>query len=67
MKKSLIIENEKIFYKFIIPRDIKADILEQLYLEGYSEEQLFPGYKGVTDYIKNKAKLDEIKNLIKDI
>lgn len=39
--------------------------MKELYIEGYSEEQLFPGYKGVTDYIKNKAKLDEIQNLIK--
>lgn len=65
LEKFSIQEDEKIFYKFIIPRDIKAEILKELYIEGYSEEQLFPGYKGVTDYIKNKAKLDEIQNLIK--
>lgn len=53
-------ENEKIFYKFIIPEDMKAEILNQLYHEGYSEKSLFPGYKGVTRNIKNKAKLDEI-------
>lgn len=29
-------------------------------MEGYSEEQIFPGYKGVTEHMKNKAKLDEI-------
>ena len=53
-------KNEKIFYKFIIPEDIKADVLNQLYLEGYSEKSLFPGYKGVTRNIKNKAILDAI-------
>ena len=65
LEKFSIQEDEKIFYKFIILRDIKAEILKELYMEGYSEEQLFPGYKGVTDYIKNKSKLDEIQNLIK--
>ena len=60
LEKFSIPENEKIFYKFIIPKEIKAEILEQLYIEGYSEERLFPGYKGVTDHMKNKAKLDEI-------
>ena len=55
-------ENEKIFYKFIIAREAKAKILEQLYVEGYSEGQLFPGYKGITDHMKNKARLDEILN-----
>ena len=61
LEKFSIPDNERIFYKFIIPRDIKVEILEQLYIEGYSEKQLFPGYKGITDYIKNKAKLDKIK------
>ncbi|MBE6500326.1 MAG: FRG domain-containing protein [Methanobrevibacter thaueri] len=60
LEKFSIPENEKIFYKFIIPRDIKAEVLKQLYTDGYSEERLFPGYAGVTEYIKNKAKLDEI-------
>lgn len=56
----IIPEGEKIFYKFIIPEDKKAEILNQLYIEGYSEKKLFPGYKGVTSSIENKAKLDEI-------
>ena len=60
LEKFSIPENERIFYKFIIPRDIKAEVLKQLYTDGYSEERLFPGYAGVTKYIKNKAKLDEI-------
>lgn len=44
-------EGEKIFYKFIIPENKKAEILEQLYIEGYSEKRLFPGYEGVTKSI----------------
>lgn len=64
LEKFSIPNNEKIFYKFIIPRNIKAEILKELYTDGYSEEQLFPGYKGVTNHIKNKAKLDEIQNSI---
>ena len=62
LEEFTIPKNEKIFYKFIIARDAKAKILEQLYIEGYSEGQLFPGYKGITDYMKNKARLDEILN-----
>lgn len=53
-------DDEKIFYRFIIPKEIKAEILEQLYIDGYSEEYLFPGYGGVAKHIKNKAKLDEV-------
>lgn len=53
-------ENEKVFYKFIIPKELKAGILKELYLEGYSEEFLFPGYEGVSLAIKNKVKLDQL-------
>lgn len=53
-------EGEKAFYKFIIPENIKPEILNELYLEGYSEENLFPGYSGVSQSIKNKVKLDKI-------
>lgn len=60
LRPFIIPEGEKIFYKFIIPEDKKAEILEQLYFEGYSEKRLYPGYKGVTRSIENKAKLDEI-------
>lgn len=63
-------KNEKImpkdkyaFYKFIIPEEIKPEILNELYLEGYSEEYLFPGYRGVSKTIENRVKLDRlIKN-----
>lgn len=55
-------DDEKIFYKFIIPGEIKKDILNELYDEGYSEEYLYPGYSGVTLSIKNKACLDKKLN-----
>ena len=60
LEKFSIPKNEKIFYKFIISREAKAEILEQLYIEGYSEGHLFPRYKGITEHMKNKAKLDDI-------
>lgn len=53
-------EGEKAFFKFIIPEDIKPEILNELYLDGYSEEYLFPGYSGVTKSIKNRVKLDKL-------
>ena len=55
-------ENEYAFYKFIIPEDVKPDILKELYSEGYSEEYLFPGYKGVAQTIENRVKLDKLIN-----
>lgn len=53
-------EGEKAFYKFIISEDIKAEILNDLYLEGYSEEYLFPGHAGVSQSIENRVKLDKL-------
>lgn len=55
-----ISKNDTIFYKFIIPKEIKQNILNELYLEGYSEEYLFPGYKGVCESVINRVKLNEI-------
>lgn len=55
----IIPPNEKIFYKFIIPGELKHTILKELYLEGYSEENLFPGYFGVVQSIENSVKLEE--------
>lgn len=52
--------NEKIFYKFIISGKIKHEILKELYLDGYSEEYLFPGYHGVVRAIENKIKLEKV-------
>ena len=59
LKDYNIPKGEKIFYKFIIPFDLKADILKELYKDGYSEEFLSPGYQGVTDSIKNHTILEE--------
>ena len=55
-------EGEKAFYKFIIPEDIKPEILDELYHEGYSEEYLFPGYGGVKQFVENRIKLDKLLN-----
>ena len=55
-------KNEPAFYKFIIPEGEKPNILKELYFDGYSEEFLFPGYKGVTQTIKNRVKLEQIIN-----
>ena len=52
-------DNEKVFYKFIIPQDSKAKILNYLYKEGYTEENIFPGYASIAKSIKNRVKLDE--------
>ena len=54
-------DGEKIFYKFIIPEEVKPDILNELYLGGYSEDYLFPGYGGVVLAIENRIKLDKIR------
>lgn len=53
-------DNEKVFYKFIIPQDLKAEILNDLYKEGYTEERIFPGYDSIAKSIENKIKLDKL-------
>lgn len=63
LKKFEIEDDEKILYKFIIPREIKSEILKELYLEGYSEDNLFPGYEGVIKFMKNKSRLSTILEL----
>ena len=55
----IIPPDEKIFYKFIIPNELKHEILKELYLDGYCEEYLFPGYSGVVQGIENRVKLEE--------
>lgn len=52
--------DEKVFYKFIIPQDLKAEILNDLYKEGYTEERIFPGYDSIAKSIENKIKLDKL-------
>ena len=54
-------KNERIFYKFVIEGEAKEKILEKLYSGYYSEEYLFPGYKGVADAMKNWADLQNLK------
>ena len=51
---------DTVFYKFIIPKELKAKILSELYLDGYSEEYLFPGYKGVSKHVINEVKLGKL-------
>ena len=53
-------DNEKVFYKFIIPKDSKAEILNELYEKGYTEEKIFPGYASIAESIENKVKLDKL-------
>lgn len=55
-----ISKTDTIFYKFIIPKELKAEILKELYLDNYSEEYLFPGYNGVSKHIINELKLNKI-------
>lgn len=57
-----ISKKDRIFYKFIIPKEIKGEILKELYLDGYSEEYLFPGYDGVTKSVINRVKLKNLFN-----
>ena len=52
--------NEKIFHKFIIPGELKAEILNELYLEGYSRENICPNYRDVIKSMKDRVKLDEL-------
>lgn len=59
-----ITKNNNIFYKFIIPKEIKHEILKELYLDGYSEEYIFPGYDGVTKSVINRIKLNNLNNPI---
>ncbi|MDR1721616.1 MAG: hypothetical protein LBR24_01030, partial [Methanobrevibacter sp.] len=60
LKTIYLKENEKVLYKFVISSDLKSKILSELYSEGYSEEFLYPGYKGVSNSIKNKAILQKL-------
>lgn len=54
--------DEKIFHKFIIPGKLKAKILNELYLEGYSRENICPNYANVIKSMNDRVKLDELIN-----
>lgn len=58
-ERIIIPENIKIFHKFIIPSKLKVKILNELYVEGYSNEFIYPSYSGVVDSIRKKVELDE--------
>lgn len=62
IEKFTLKKDEKIFYKFIIKKECKADILKKLYSSHYSEEYLFPDYQGVADAMKNWTILQNLKN-----
>lgn len=55
----IIPENIKIFHKLIIPSKLKVKILKELYAEGYTNEFIYPSYRGVVDSIRKKVELDE--------
>jgi hypothetical protein len=61
LRTSNIPEGEKIFYKFIIPYELKIDILKELIKENYFTDNIYPGYKGVSESIKHSVILDEFK------
>lgn len=55
----IIPENIKIFHKFIIPSKLKVKILKELNAEGYTNEVIYPSYRGVVDSIRRKVELNE--------
>lgn len=55
-------DNEKIFHKFVIKGDLKAKIINDLYLDGYGYENIYPSYCGVVRSIRKRARLDKLLN-----
>jgi hypothetical protein len=55
-----IFKKDKMIYKFIIPGKLKKDIINQLILDGYTDENMFPGLSGVSMAVKNRGKLRNI-------
>ncbi|WP_346675080.1 FRG domain-containing protein [Methanobrevibacter woesei] len=55
-------ENDVIFHKFIIPGNLKLEIINNLYLDGYSKEYIYPSYNGVVNSIKDRAIIDNMIN-----
>lgn len=58
-ERIMIPENIKIFHKFIIPSKLKVKILKELYTEGYTNEFIYPSYRGVVDSIRREVELNE--------
>ena len=58
-ERFIIPKNVKIFHKFIIPTKLKVKILKELYAEGYTNEFIYPSYRGVVNSIRNEVELDE--------
>jgi len=52
-----LFNKNNLFYKFIIPKEFKKDILKQLDIDGYNEANLFPSFKSVSQYIHNRKYL----------
>lgn len=55
----IIPKNIKIFHKFIIPAKLKVKILKELYADGYTNEFIYPIYRGVVNSIRKEVELDE--------
>ena len=55
----IIPKNVKIFHKFIISSKLKIKILKELYAEGYTNEFIYPSYRGVVNSIRKEVELDE--------
>ena len=55
LKEFIISDNQKIFYKFIIPSWLKPQILDHLYRDGYPDKFLFPSYDGVVLSMDNSV------------
>ena len=43
----------KILYKVIIKKELKKDLLNMLYTDGYNRARIYPGYNGVAEMIMN--------------
>ncbi|WP_270851426.1 FRG domain-containing protein [Fusobacterium varium] len=57
LPEDILSEENKIFYKFTLPKSEEIKLLEKLHLLGYDGARLFPGYNGI------KKKLDERRRI----
>lgn len=53
-------DDDILFYRIKIPKNKKSQLLNELYADGYSEEYLFPDYKGAILAMENKIKLENL-------